>query len=94
MTHREFRRLIRLVLSITGALVISVAGIVLTVLSKSDAIGWLLVPGAMLLLPDSIMNPQSDRWMYLATVLNVAFWTLIIYFVTQVVRDRRHKAVA
>jgi hypothetical protein len=94
MTRTEFRRVRRLLLSVAGALAISLVGIALTVLTGSLAIGWILVPGGMLALENMRMNHYAALWMYGGTILNVSLWTLAIYIVTEIVRGRRRRAVA
>ena len=94
MTRAELRRVTRLLLSVVGALAISVAGIALTILTRSIALGWILVPGGMLALENMRMNDYARLWMYGGTILNVSLWTLVIYIATDFVRNRRRRAAA
>ena len=94
MTRAEFRRVRRLLLSVAGAWAISMAGIALAIFNSSFAVGWLLVPGGMLVLMNMPVHDDPALWIYIGMILNVSLWTLVIYIVTALVRNLRRRAAA
>jgi len=94
ISRREFRLMARLLLCVLGAALISALGVALTFRTGSVVVGWVLIPGGMLVLENARMNENAAWWLYSGVVINLTLWTIAIYAVSDIVRQRRHRSAA
>jgi hypothetical protein len=91
MTRSEARLILRLILCVFSAVLISAAGVVLTMATGNQAIGWLLVPGGMLALVNVRLNANAGLWVYSGLIANVALWAVVVYAVGDQITERRRQ---
>jgi hypothetical protein len=94
ISRRELLLVVRLLLSVFGAALISVLGVALTIRTGGVVVGWVLVPGGMLALENSRMNENTAWWLYFWAVINLTLWTIVIYAVSDIVKQRWHRGAA